>query len=370
RTTRVGQAAADVILGCDPVVTAGAETLLRMRPGRTQLVLNTHSAPTAAFVHNADWLNPGEACSADVLQALGADRVARFDFDAAANRLMGDSLYANPMLLGYAWQKGWVPLQLDSLLRAIELNNMAVEANKTAFAWGRRAALDPAGVATPAQPITWHKRESLDAILQRRVDFLTGYQNAAYADSYRAFVAQVRQAEQSLDPRLPLTDAVARYLFKLMAYKDEYEVARLQTDPAFLARIGEQFEGDFRLHYHLAPPLLSRKNAKGELQKRKFGPATGLLLRLMARLKGLRGTPFDPFGYQAERRAERALVDEYRASIAQLLPVLTPANHAAALALARVPERIRGYGHIKQRHLVAARAEWATQIAAFNSNTK
>jgi indolepyruvate ferredoxin oxidoreductase len=247
---------------------------------------------------------------------------------------------------------------------------MAVEANKTAFAWGRRAALDPASVATPPQPITWHARENLDALLQRRVAFLTDYQNAAYADGYRAFVAQVRQAEQALDARLPLTEAVARYLFKLMAYKDEYEVARLQTDPAFLARIGAQFEGDFRLHYHLAPPLLSRKNAKGELQKRKFGPATGLLLRLLAQLKGLRGTPFDLFGYQAERRAERALVAEYRASIAQMLPVLTPANHAAALALARIPERIRGYGHVKQRHLAAARVEWATQTAAFNSNTK
>jgi indolepyruvate ferredoxin oxidoreductase len=225
-------------------------------------------------------------------------------------------------------------------------------------------------VAAPPQPITWHARESLDALLQRRADFLTDYQDAAYADSYRAFVAQVRQAELPLDKHLPLTEAVARYLFKLMAYKDEYEVARLQTDPAFLARIGAQFEGDFQLHYHLAPPLLSRKNAKGELQKRKFGPATGMLLRLLARFKGLRGTPFDVFGYQAERRAERALVDEYRACIAQLLPVLTPANHAAALALARIPERIRGYGHVKQRHLVAARADWAAQIAALNTAVK
>jgi indolepyruvate ferredoxin oxidoreductase len=357
RTTRVGQAAADLILGCDPVVSASAETLQRVRPGRTRVVLNTHSAPTAASVHNPDWHNPGEACAADILQAVGADGVSSFDFDAAANRLMGDSLYANPMLLGYAWQKGWVPLQLDSLLRAIELNNMAVEANKTAFAWGRRAALDPASVATPAQPITWHARESLDALVQRRVVFLTGYQNAAYADSYRAFVAQVRQAELPLDQHLPLTEAVARYLFKLMAYKDEYEVARLHSDPAFLARIGEQFEGDFRLHYHLAPPLLSRKNAKGELQKRKFGPATSLLLHWLARLKGLRGTPFDPFGYQAERRAERALVAAYRTSISRLLPGLAPVNHAAAVALARVPERIRGYGHVKQRHLATAQAE-------------
>ncbi|WP_394787421.1 indolepyruvate ferredoxin oxidoreductase family protein [Rhodoferax sp.] len=366
RTTRVGMAAADLILGCDPVVTASPETLMRIRAGRTHVALNTHGAPTAAFVHNADWQNPTEACSAAIARAAGPDGLASFDADAAANRLMGDSLYANPMLLGYAWQKGWVPLQLDSLLRAIELNDMAVEANKTAFAWGRRAAVDPASVAAPAQTITWHARESLDAMLARRVAFLTDYQNAAYADSYRAFVEQVRQVEQPLDAHLPLTEAVARYLFKLMAYKDEYEVARLQSDPAFLARIQSQFEGDFKLHYHLAPPLLAKKNAKGELQKQTFGPAMLTVFKYLARLKGLRGTAFDPFGYTEERRTERALVGEYRASVEQLLPRLTAANHAEALEIARIPEQIRGFGHVKARHLAAARIRWAALTAAFH----
>ena len=374
RTTRVGAGAADLVLGCDPVVAAGKETLLRMRPGRTHVALNTHTAPTAAFVHNADWQNPTAACTAEIVRAAGLDGIASFDADAAANRLMGDSLYANPMLLGYAWQKGWVPLRLDSLLRAIELNNMAVEANKTAFAWGRRAAVDPASVAAPAQAIQWHAREPLDAMLQRRVAFLTGYQNAAYAASYSAFVAQVRQAEQALDAHLPehlpLTEAVARYLFKLMAYKDEYEVARLHTDPAFLASIQAQFEGDFQLHYHLAPPLLAKKNAQGVLQKQKFGPSVRWAFQLLARLKGLRGTPFDPFGYQSERRTERALVAEYRASITQLLPQLTAANHAAAIDVARIPEQIRGYGHIKARHLAAARIQWAAALDAFKISMK
>ena len=370
RTTRVGAGAADLVLGCDPVVAAGKETLVRMRPGRTHVALNTHTAPTAAFVHNADWQNPTAACTAEIVRAAGLDGLASFDADAAANRLMGDSLYANPMLLGYAWQKGWVPLRLDSLLRAIELNNMAVEANKTAFAWGRRAAVDPASVATPAQAIQWHARESLDAMLQRRVAFLTDYQNAAYAARYSAFVAQVRQAELPLDAHLPLTEAVARYLFKLMAYKDEYEVARLQTDPAFLADIQAQFEGDFQLHYHLAPPLLAKKNAQGELQKRKFGPGVRFAFQLLARLKGLRGTPFDPFGYQPERRTERALVAEYQGSIAQLLPQLTAANHAAAIDVARIPEQIRGYGHIKARHLTAARIQWAAALDTFKISAK
>ena len=370
RTTRVGAGAADLVLGCDPVVAAGKETLLRMRPGRTHVALNTHTAPTAAFVHNADWQNPSDSCTADIVCAVGPDGIASFDADAAAQRLMGDSLYANPMLLGYAWQNGWVPLRLDSLLRAIELNNMAVEANKTAFAWGRRAAVDLASVAAPPQAIQWHARESLEAMLQRRVAFLTGYQNAAYAATYSAFVAQVRRAEQPLDVHLPLTEAVARYLFKLMAYKDEYEVARLHTDPAFLASIQAQFEGDFQLHYHLAPPLLAKKNARGELQKQKFGPSVRLVFQLLARLKGLRGTPFDPFGYQAERRAERALVAEYQDSISAVLPRLTAANHAAALAIARVPEQIRGYGPIKARHLAAARLQWVDALAAFEISIK
>ncbi len=368
RTTRVGAGAADLVLGCDPVVAAGKETLVRMRPGRTHVALNTHTAPTAAFVHNADWQNPSDACMAEIVRATGQGGIASFDADAAANRLMGDSLYANPMLLGYAWQKGWVPLRLDSLLRAIELNNMAVEANKTAFAWGRRAAVDPASVATPPQAIQWHARESLDAMLQRRVAFLTGYQNAAYAAIYSAFVAQVRQVEQTLDAHLPLTEAVARYLFKLMAYKDEYEVARLHTDPAFLADIQAQFEGDFQLHYHLAPPLLAKKNAQGELQKQKFGPGVRVAFQLLARLKGLRGTPFDLFGYQAERRTERALVAEYQACIAALLPRLTLANRAAALAIACIPGQIRGYGPVKARHLAAARTAWVAALAAFENS--
>jgi indolepyruvate ferredoxin oxidoreductase len=367
RTTRVSMAAADLILACDPVVAAHPETLLRMRQGRTHVALNTHGSPTAAFVHHADWQDPSAACAAEIVRAVGPQAVASFDADAAARRLMGDSLYANPMLLGYAWQKGWVPLQLDALLRAMELNAMAVEANKTAFAWGRHAAHDPACVAAPAQTIRWTSREPLDAMLVRRVAFLTAYQDAAYADSYLLFVQQVRSTEQPLGKQLPLTEAVARYLFKLMAYKDEYEVARLHSDPAFLARIQSQFEGDYVLRYHLAPPWLSPKNTRGEAQKLQFGPRTQTLFRLLARLKGLRGTAFDPFGYSPERRTERALVQQYRADIAALLPRLTPANHAAVVEFARIPEQIRGFGHVKARHLAAARLQWAAQWAALNA---
>jgi len=361
RTTRVGMAAADLILGCDPIVTAGKETTLRLRAGRTRVALNSHSTPTAAFVKNADWRNPAEQCVADLAQAVGAAALGVFDADAVASRLMGDTIFINPMILGYAWQKGWIPLSQASLLRAIELNGVAVEANKAAFEWGRQAAHDWARVQqllTPAQVITLQPRETLASLVARRVEFLTGYQNAGYAETYRSFVERVRVAEEKAVGKTTLAEAVARYLFKLMAYKDEYEVARLHSDPTFRARIDAMFEGDYTLHYHLAPPLLAKKNAKGELLKRPFGPAMGTAFKLLARLKGLRGTALDIFGRTEERCGERALIAEYRASIEELLAGLTVDNHTLAVEIARLPEQIRGYGHVKARHLAAVRPQW------------
>lgn len=369
RTTRVGMAAADLILGCDPIVSAGKETALRMREGRTRVALNGHSAPTAAFVKNADWRNPSERCVADIAQVVGAAGMGVFDADAVATRLMGDSIYVNPMLLGYAWQKGWIPLGRASLLRAMELNGVAVDANKAAFEWGRQAAHDWTRVQallTPAQPVQFQPRETVDSLVARRVEFLTGYQNAAYAEAYRGFVQKVQATESPLG-KTALTEAVARHLFKLMAYKDEYEVARLHSDPAFLQRIAGMFEGEYKLHYHLAPPLIAKKNAQGELIKRSFGPAMGTVFGLLAGLKGLRGTALDPFGRTEERRTERALIAEYRASVEEMLAGLTAANHAAAVEVARIPEQIRGYGHVKARHLAAARPLWAERMAAWRA---
>ena len=370
RTTRVGMACADLVIGCDPIVVAGKETLMRMRAGRTHVALNSSSAPTAAFVQNANWVNPGEQCVADISSAVGQDNVGTFNAEALATQMLGDSIYTNPMMLGFAWQKGWIPLGLASLMRAIELNAVAVDNNKLAFEWGRRAAQDRAAVARalmPAQVVTFTPRDKqpLDALVQRRAEFLTAYQNAVYARSYQSFVEQVRAAElarcapldASATGALPLTEAVARYLFKLMAYKDEYEVARLHTDAAFLAKLSGMFEGDFKVHYHLAPPLLATKNDKGELQKSRFGPWMHTAFTLLAPLKVLRGTPFDVFGYTAERREERALIGQYRADIAARLEALSPANRDAALAIARLPEQIRGFGHVKARHLAAAREQ-------------
>jgi indolepyruvate ferredoxin oxidoreductase len=368
RTTRVGMASADLIIGCDPIVVAGKETLLRMRSGRTHVALNSNSAPTAGFVKNADWVNPGAQCLSDIGAVVGAERLGIFDADALAVQVLGDAIYTNPMMLGYAWQKGWIPLQRASLMRAIELNAVAVDNNRSAFDWGCRAAVDPAAVQrllTPAQVIAFTPRPktgkaALDAMVQFRVEFLTQYQNAAYAESYGAFVAKVRAAEAALGTGdvLPLSEAVARYLFKLMAYKDEYEVARLHSDAGFAARVQAQFEGDFQLNYHLAPPLFAKRNAKGELQKQQFGAWMGTALRLLAQCKFLRGTAFDIFGRSEERQTERALIDEYRASIETMLPTLSTANRDAAVAFARVPEQIRGFGHVKARHLAGARQQW------------
>jgi indolepyruvate ferredoxin oxidoreductase len=372
-TTRVGMASADLIIGCDPIVAAHKETMLRMREGKTHVALNAHSVPTAAFVHNGNWQNPGSACQAEITNAVGAAQVGTFNADTAATKLMGDSIYANPMLLGYAWQKGWVPLGLASLMRAIELNAVAVEQNKAAFTWGRRAAHELASVEklfSPTQVISMPTpRQGLDTLVTRRVNFLTAYQNVAYAQRYAAFVSRVEVAEAALPEAVrgknPLSQAVARGLFKLMSYKDEYEVARLHSDTGFEDKIKAMFEGDFKINYHLAPPLLSPKNDRGEMLKRKFGPWMTSGFKVLAKLKGLRGTPLDVFGYTAERQTERALIDEYRASMEEVLASLNVDNHAAALEIARIPEQIKGFGHVKERHLAAARLTWAQALQTF-----
>ncbi len=361
RTTRVGTAAADLVLASDPLVAVNGETLARMRAGRTRVALNSHSTPTAAFVGNANWVNPEAACAAELAQTVGADSVGVFDADAAATGLMGDSIYASSMLLGFAWQKGWIPLGHAALMRAIELNAVAVQNNQAAFEWGRQAAHRPAELQRrvhPGQVIEFKKRETLAQLVARRAGFLTDYQNAAYAGHYQAFVDKVQKAEAAATGKTSLAEAVARYLFKLMAYKDEYEVARLHSDRTFLDRVNGMFEGDFKLNYHLAPPLIAKRNAKGELQKRKFGPAMLTGFRLLARLKGLRGTAFDVFGATSERQSERALIGEYRASVEEVLTGLNASNHGVALEIASVPEQIRGYGHVKARNLAAARSRW------------
>jgi len=369
RTTRVSMAAADLIIGCDPIVTASKETALRMRQGRTHVALNSHGSPTAAFVKDGNWDNPAEACLAEITQTVGVDLVGAFNADAMANQLMGDTIYVNPMILGYAWQKGWIPLTRESILRAMVLNDVQIQNNQTAFEWGRHAAHDAAAVLrilAPSQVIEFKKKDTLDTLIERRVAFLTDYQNAAYAQSYLAFLTQVQQVESKLG-KISLTESVSRYLFKLMAYKDEYEVARLHTDTAFLSRINGMFEGNFTLNYHLAPPLLSKTNDKGELVKQKFGPLMLTGFKVLSKLKFLRGTVLDIFGRTHERQMERALIEDYKNSVSLVLKQLNNENHAWALELARLPEQIKGFGHVKERNVKAARMQWSALMAKFNA---
>jgi indolepyruvate ferredoxin oxidoreductase len=367
-TTKVDLAKADLVIGCDPIVAASPTTLAVMHGGRTYVALNSHGTPTAAFVRDPNWQFPQVGCEAALEQTVGGDAVGSFDAEEVAVQLLGDSIYTNPMILGYAWQKGRVPLTRAAIRRAIELNGVQVENNLAAFEWGRHCAHDTAAVRAlyqARQVIQIVKKPSLDELVARRVEFLRAYQDASYAQQYLQFLERVRAAEAPLGAGTRLSEAVARYLFKLMAYKDEYEVARLHTDPAFEARIAQMFEGDYKLVHHLAPPAIAKRNERGELVKQPFQPWVRTAMRGLARLKFLRGTAFDPFGRTEERRTERALIGQYRTCIEELLPALSAGNVAQAAEIARMPEEIRGYGHVKERHLTAARAKWDKLMAAW-----
>jgi len=360
-TTKVDTAQADLVIACDSIVGALKYTLSVMQQGRTFVALNTHGTPTAGFVKNPDWQFPGANCEDAVRASVGDALVGAFDAEQVAVAALGDSIYTNPLLLGYAWQQGRVPLSLAALLRAIELNAVQVDNNRAAFDWGRRCAHDLAAVQAiyKAQAvIRFVKKPTLDETVATRVDFLTGYQNTAYAAQYRSFVEQVRAAEAPLGGGTALGEAVARNLFKLMAYKDEYEVARLHTDPAFTAQVASMFEGDYKLVHHLAPPGLTKMGSDGLPRKRAFGHWVRSAFPLLAKMKGLRGGALDVFGRSTERQTERALIFEYRTCIEELLRTLSADKRALAAEIARIPEDIRGYGHVKARHLAAARPKW------------
>jgi indolepyruvate ferredoxin oxidoreductase len=368
-STRVGTGSADLVIGCDLIVTASRDALSRMGEGRTFAAINSTGSSTAAFVKNPDWQFPGASSQAEIVKACGAGRVDFVDAGQIATVLMGDSIATNMFMLGYAWQKGQVPLSEASILRAIELNNVSVGFNKSAFHWGRSAAHDLASVVkmtTPAKVIEFKRSDSLDDLVKRRVELLTAYQDADYAKQYKSFVDQVRAEEAGLGKGTRLAEAVARYYYKLMAYKDEYEVARLYTDGAFAAKIAGMFEGDVKLKFHLAPPLLARHDKQGHLIKQEFGPWMMTAFKVLAKFKSLRGGPLDIFGYTAERKLERALIGQYRQAVSALLPKLNADNLAQAVAIASVPEDIRGYGHVKERHLKSALEKQAALIAAFD----
>ncbi|MFZ6773788.1 indolepyruvate ferredoxin oxidoreductase family protein [Undibacterium sp. SXout7W] len=372
QSTRVGTGMADLVIGCDLIVTAGKDALSRMGEGRTYAAINANGTPTSTFIKNPDWQFPGTSAEQDIRKACGEGRVDMVDAASIATALMGDNIATNMFILGYAWQKGWVPLEGAALMRAIELNAVSIDFNKQAFNWGRLAAHDLAAVkrlVAPSQVIELKRAPSLEDTINQRVNFLTDYQNAAYAQQYADFVAQVKAAESKIadGKALRLTEAVAKYLFKLMAYKDEYEVARLYSDGKFQKKIADMFEGDYAIHFHLAPPLFAKHDAQGHLVKKQYGPWMMKAFGLLAGFKSLRGTAFDIFGRTEERKTERALPVEYQQTISRLLPLLNADNLAKAVAIAAVPEDIRGYGHVKERYLAAAKLKQDSLMVEFNT---
>ncbi|HEX6297309.1 MAG TPA: indolepyruvate ferredoxin oxidoreductase family protein, partial [Burkholderiales bacterium] len=361
--SRLDTGGASLVIGCDLVVTASTDAIAKMASSRTRALVNASVTPTADFVKNPNWQLPGSDLLHDIRETS-----KEVDFVAAtevAAGLMGDSIATNMFMLGYAYQKGWVPLGAASLERAIELNGVAVEFNKQSFVWGRRAAVDLERVRRIARPadvvaIGDHLSRNLDEVVERRVKLLTDYQDKVYAEKYRSLVDRVR----SIDVKL--AEAVARYYAKLLAYKDEYEVARLHADGEFERKIDAMFEGDYRVVYHLAPPLLARKDPlTGEPRKMRFGSWMRPVFKVLKSLKGLRGTALDLFGYTEERRTERALIREYEDTVERVLAGLTPHNHAIALELLSLPEEIRGFGHIKTASVVAARKKRDALLGRF-----
>ena len=349
---RIAAGEADLLLGCDLVVSTGYEAMGKAAQGRTHAVVNDAEVPTADFLRDPDAVIPTEAMRQRVREEVGGDDCHFLDASGIATALLGDSIAANLFLLGFAWQRGLVPVSAAALERAIELNNVAVDLNRRAFLYGRRYAVQPERVmALLPQPETPPSAQGLDAVLADRGQRLTDYQDGAYAERYRQWVERVRVRDPLAQGEASLSLAVARSLYKLMAYKDEYEVARLYSDPAFLAGLEARFEGDYRLRFNLAPPLLARRDPHtGEPRKREFGPWMLTAFRLLAPLRRLRGTPLDLFGYTAERRRERADIADYEALVERLLPRLGEADYATLRELLELPLQLRGFGHVKDRN--------------------
>ncbi|MDX1433030.1 MAG: indolepyruvate ferredoxin oxidoreductase family protein [Gammaproteobacteria bacterium] len=369
RAVRISAGGARLLLGCDLVVTSGFEALAKCDAGRSHAVVNAQESMTAPFLRQPDLLFPGDDMRRSIDEAVGGQSVYAEASDLS-RALVGDSIGANLLLLGIAYQKGLVPVSAQAIERAIELNGVAVESNLKAFEWGRRYVVDAlavkqaAGLAAVARtPATLVER------IARREAHLVDYQDAGYARRYRALVERVRRAENGMLPhRQRLTEAVALGYAHLLAYKDEYEVARLHSDAAFREALAAEFEGDYRLKFHLAPPLLARRDPHtGVPRKRAFGSWVLPIFGLLARLKGLRGSAFDPFGYTAERRSERALISEYEATLEEILGNLSPANYDDAVAIAGLATEVRGFGHVKMASIEKMRARRATLLDAFRN---
>jgi indolepyruvate ferredoxin oxidoreductase len=371
-TVRIASGGADLILGCDIVVSASAVALSRVERGVTQAIVNADLQPTASFVMNPDIDFEMNAMQGALREAIGERKLDIIDATGIASALMGDSIATNAFMLGFAFQKGAIPLSLEAILRAIEINGAAIEMNKQAFSWGRLAAHDLARARSVTQfrARATAPARNLDDAITYRAAFLVAYQNQVYADRYLAIVSAARKAEVTAAPGSnDLTEAVAKNLFKLMAYKDEYEVARLYTDGSFADKLKTQFDGDFRVKFNLAPPLFARRDkATGRPRKSEYGGWAIHLFRILARLKFLRGTALDPFGYAAERKAERQLIADYEAMLRQRMAALQSRDLPTLIKLARIPEMIRGYGYLKDESIQKAAQQRERLLAELDNS--
>lgn len=363
-TVRIPQTSANLALGCDIVVAGSKEALGLIAKGKSRIILNSEETITGEFTRNQDSVVPAHEFVRIIRDIAGDQLVETVNSTRIAARLLGDSIGSNLFMVGFAYQRGLIPVSSESIVKAIRLNGVAIDMNETAFRLGRFAASEgEAQLLSSGADIAAaldHRKlsSSLDELIARRAAFLTEYQDALYARQYLEFVERVRRREaETMGSVGKLTEAVGRSLFKLMAYKDEYEVARLYTHASFSRQIAEMSDGSGRLTFHLAPPLFAPRNPHtGELRKIAFGPWVLTAFRALAPLKRLRGTAFDIFGYAAERRTERRLIVEYRAAIERIIATLTPDRFGRSLAVAEVPDAIRGFGHVKERNIAKARA--------------
>ncbi|MDH3714622.1 MAG: indolepyruvate ferredoxin oxidoreductase family protein, partial [Gammaproteobacteria bacterium] len=365
--THVPTAGADLLLGGDILVAASPQIMATLRRGATRALVNTYEMMTGDFARDADHRFPLFELRERLSRALGDAPLDFINTTQTAARLFGDSIAANLLLVGFAYQRGYLPLPEAALLRAIELNGVAVELNKQAFEWGRRVAHDPDSVSamvgaldTQAQPV----EPSLDEILAKRTRHLVDYKNARYARRYRKLVAAMRSAESAAGGGEELSTLVARNYHKLLAYKDEYEVARLYSDGEFTRRLEEVFEGDYRLEFHLAPPLFAKRDPlTGLAKKQNYGTWMMRVFKLLARCRVLRATPLDPFGYTAERRTERRLISDYEKDVRQVCKSLPAVTCEEAIARLNWPASIRGFGHVKQASIDALQGAGELQSA-------
>ena len=373
-SVELGAGSADLLLGCDLVVSASPEALSKVRRGETRAIVNSHNTPVAGFIHDPN-LDFQSSANQEAIRSASGEKNSHFlEATKIATSLFGDSIATNVFMLGNAYQRGLVPVSADAIERAIELNGVAVEMNKSAFAWGRLAAhslgaAEAAAAERSTQSPVQELSETLEQIIARREKVLQKYQNRTYANRYIELVRHIRTTEENKAPgKTSLAKAVAKYAFKLMAYKDEYEVARLHSDPKFREKVRKTFEGEYKITFHLAPPLFAPKDPhSGVLKKIAFGPWILPIFGLLAKLKFLRGSAFDIFGYTQERKLERKMIEEYFDTMKNVVAKLDHENYELAVQLAEIPEKIRGFGHIKEKNIREAKVQEEKLLKSFHN---